>query len=90
MAAIQAFWLAASGDAERIANWPPSVAEDVEGHVGHDLAGLVEVDLRDEEALALAARDRRVPGHDLGAGLVRGVHGRRDLVAGVVGEHDAS
>ncbi len=41
------------------------VAQDVERHVGHDHAGLVEVDLGDEQALALARRDRRVPAHDL-------------------------
>ncbi len=34
------------------------VTEDVEGHVGHHDTGFVEVDLGDEQALALAGRDR--------------------------------
>ena len=80
--------MAASGDAERIANLPPSVAQDGQRHVGHDLAGLVEVDLRDEETLALAGRDRRVPGDDLGAGLLRRDGRGHDLVTGVVRQHD--
>ena len=68
-AAIQAFWLAASGEAERMANLPPSGAEDVERHVGHDLAGLGEVDLGDEDVLALRRTGSASPSHDLDAGL---------------------
>ena len=53
MAAIQAFWLAASGVADRIGELAAVVAEHLECHVGHHDAGLVEIDLGDEQALAL-------------------------------------
>jgi hypothetical protein len=57
-------------------------------HLGHDLTGLVEVDLGDEEGFAFSAGDRGVPGDDLCTGFGSG-HGRgRDLIAGVIGEHD--
>ncbi len=51
-------------------------------------AGLVEVDLGDEQALPGARRDRRVPADDGDAGVGRLLDGGVDLVAGVVGDHD--
>src|SRR4029453_3749946 len=55
--------------------------------VGHDRAGLVEVDLGHEQALALTGRDGRVPAHHGHVRVGGGVDARLDLLAGVVGDH---
>ena len=63
-------------------------AHDAAGHVGHHLADLSEVYLGDEELLAFARRDGRVPGDDGHAAVECGLGGRGELVASVVGDHD--
>jgi len=66
----------------------PVGAEDLQRHVRHHGAGLVEVHLGHEHALALARGDRRVPAHNLDTRIYGRLHGRLDLVPGVVGDHD--
>ena len=54
---------------------------EIERHVGHDLADVAEVDLRDEHVLAFGRGNRRIPGDDLDALGLRRLRRRHDLIA---------